>query len=74
MSRKINLSIITIGFTANIVQIIFLRELISSFYGNELAIGLMLTIWLIFTAAGSGLVSRMLPKNKIFFCHFCRYC
>ncbi|MFC1726333.1 hypothetical protein ACFL4T_11955 [candidate division KSB1 bacterium] len=74
MSRKINFSIITIGFTANIVQIVFLRELVSSYYGNELAIGIMLSIWLIFTAAGSGLVSRILPKNRLFFYRFFRSC
>ncbi|OVE79034.1 hypothetical protein BVY01_03890 [bacterium I07] len=34
-------------------QILFMRELIVMFYGNELSLGAMLAVWLLGTAAGS---------------------
>src|SRR5271166_4223578 len=47
-----------IGFTAVIAQIILLRELIVVFNGNEMSLGLMLASWLLWTAAGSGILGR----------------
>lgn len=70
MTRKIDFSIFTVGFTANLIQIILLRELISTFYGNELSVGLMFTIWLLFTALGSGIIIKFIPVNKLFFYRF----
>lgn len=72
MTRKINLSIFTVGFTANLIQIVFIRELISLFYGNELSVGLMFTIWLLFTAAGSGILIKFMPAERLFFYLFYR--
>ena len=49
-----------IGFTTVIAQIIFIREFMIAFYGNELTIGLILTFWLGWIATGS------LSFNKLF--------
>jgi spermidine synthase len=42
-----------LGFTLIGAQIIFIREFLLLFNGNELVIGLLFTIWMISTAAGS---------------------
>jgi spermidine synthase len=43
------------GFTAVVGQIVLMRELIQVFNGNEIALGILLATWLLWTAAGSGL-------------------
>jgi spermidine synthase len=48
-----------IGFTATSAQILLLREFISTFHGNELVIGIYLSVWLLATAVGSGPVARL---------------
>jgi spermidine synthase len=47
-----------IGFTAVIAQVMLMRELLVVFYGNELAPGVMLANWLLWTARGAGLLGR----------------
>lgn len=47
-----------VGATAVVAQVLLVRELLTSFGGNEMAIGVMLTAWLLWTALGSGWVSR----------------
>lgn len=55
------------GFSGNIAQILLLRELLISFYGNELSIGIILANWLILEAVGSFLVGKRIEriKNKL---------
>jgi len=48
-----------VGFTAVIGQIVLLRELIIVFNGNEISLGITLATWLLWTAAGSSLASRL---------------
>ena len=65
MKKIISLSIILIGFTAMASQIIYMRELLIVFYGNELSISLILAIWLIGGAFGSAVLGtslRVPPK------------
>ena len=45
------------GFSAVVGQIVLMRELIQVFNGNEIALGILLATWLLWTAAGSGLWS-----------------
>ncbi len=55
-------------------QIIFARELLITFYGNELSLGLILSCWLFFTATGSivlGFFSGRI-KNKLNFFASCQ--
>ena len=52
-----------IGFTATSGQILLLREFISTFHGNELVIGVYLSVWLLATAAGSGPMARLFLRR-----------
>ncbi|MFZ0953214.1 MAG: hypothetical protein WAN17_13170, partial [Candidatus Sulfotelmatobacter sp.] len=53
-----------IGFSAVIGQIVFMRELIVVFNGNEISLGIMLATWLFWTAAGSSLSSSFALGGK----------
>ena len=46
-----------VGFSAVTGQIVLMRELIQVFNGNEISLGIMLSTWLFWTAAGSMLSS-----------------
>lgn len=48
----LKLSLLTLGITSLIAQIVMTRELMVSFYGNEFFIGWILFSWFIWTAAG----------------------
>ena len=63
----IKLSIIIIGITTVITQIILLREFLSVFFGNELVMGIILANWMLLTGAGAYLGKFFKNfKNKIF--------
>ena len=47
-----------LGFTAVVAQVVLMRELLVVFYGNELALGVMLANWLLWTAVGASLFGR----------------
>lgn len=47
-----------------ITQVVTLRELIIVFTGNELTLGIILGLWLLWTAVGSGLINRLIPRLK----------
>lgn len=58
-----------------ISQVILLRELVLFFTGNELTLGIILALWLLWTAFGSGLVGRLIrffdhPENLLIVCQF----
>ncbi|MGD0226414.1 MAG: spermidine synthase [Terriglobia bacterium] len=53
-----------IGFTAIIAQVMLMRELMVVFYGNELALGVMLANWLLWTALGAGLIGRWAVRSR----------
>ncbi len=59
-----------LGFTSLLLQILLTRELLASFFGNELCIGLILVDWLLLIALGSGplgnLVLRWRPGHGTF--------
>ncbi len=66
IENAIKFSIIVLGITSIITQIILLREFLSVFYGNELVIGIILTNWMLLTGLGAFLgkyTGRI--KNKI---------
>ena len=54
----------TIGFTSIAAQVLLMRELVVIFYGNELSLGVMLGVWLFWTAVGSGLLAEIFRKNR----------
>jgi len=53
-----------IGFTAVIAQVLLMRELLVVFYGNELALGVMLANWLLWTAIGASLLGRWAMRSS----------
>ena len=55
---RLTFSLLTMGFTALIAQVVLARELLSLFLGNELTIALALTMWLLIVAVGSAMAAR----------------
>ncbi len=55
-------------------QVVTLRELIIVFTGNELTLGIILGVWLLWTAVGSGLLSRVIPRltHPLYIFIFCQ--
>jgi spermidine synthase len=60
---RLRLVLILIGFTAVTAQIVLMRELLVLFSGAEISLGLMLASWLLWTAAGSGILGRFAPRH-----------
>ncbi len=52
------LTLLVIGFLSLLMQTILIRKLLSVFSGNELHIGITLSLWLLFTSIGSRLSLR----------------
>lgn len=51
--QNLYFAVVSFGFASMATQILLLRELMVVFYGNELSIGIMLSAWLFWAAAGS---------------------
>lgn len=68
-NKKITiLALLNLGIVSLLVQVILIRELITSFYGNELFIGLVLAFWLISTGLGSLWLGRKIKgEEKVIF-------
>lgn len=64
MRRAVSLSIIVTGFTAMAAQIIYLRELLVVFYGNELSIAYVLACWLAAGGAGAWIFGKFSDRIK----------
>jgi len=54
------IAFIAMGFSSMISQIVLLRELVLLFTGNELTLGIILALWLLWTAFGSGVMGRLI--------------
>jgi spermidine synthase len=54
--------VIVLGLSGMIAQVVLLRELMVTFFGNELSIGIIIADWLILEAAGSLLLGRFLTR------------
>jgi spermidine synthase len=52
------------GFCATALQVLLMRELVVIFYGNELSLGTMLGVWLLWTALGSGVLGRRFSDHQ----------
>ena len=53
---------ILLGATSIIIQLVLIREFLKSLHGNELIIGLMLSVWMVLTASGAWAGSSYLKK------------
>jgi len=60
------LACLILGFSSMVSQIILFREMIISFFGNELCLGALLFVWLLWVGVGSKLGERLYPKNASF--------
>ncbi|NIS81949.1 MAG: hypothetical protein GTO14_17470 [Anaerolineales bacterium] len=54
------LSLAALGFTLSISQFLLMREMVATFYGNELLFGLVLTVWLGWVAVGAWGLGRLI--------------
>ena len=59
MKKSLILALLLMGFTSTLAQVILIRELLVTFYGNELSIGIILANWLILEAIGSFFLGRI---------------
>jgi spermidine synthase len=59
------IALAVIGLTSMIGQVVLMRELIATFYGNELVFGLILAAWLLWGAAGSAGLGRLAEGRKL---------
>jgi spermidine synthase len=57
-----NIALAAVGFTATIAQIVLMRELVATLYGNELLFGIILAVWLACVAVGSWGLGRLLSR------------
>lgn len=62
----IGIALATIGFTSTVSQVMLMRELVATFYGNELLYGLTLMAWLVWGALGAwGIGSRFAQRGHV---------
>ncbi|HOW58383.1 MAG TPA: fused MFS/spermidine synthase [Candidatus Omnitrophota bacterium] len=73
MKKVIVLSFFVLGFTSLISQVVIIREIAMSFYGNEFFIGWVLFVWLFWTGFGSYLENRFskTPETAFRWWGFC---
>ncbi|MBS3897967.1 MAG: fused MFS/spermidine synthase [Dethiobacter sp.] len=57
-------AVLMLGVVSQIAQVLFLRELLMVFHGNELSIGIILAVWLAWVGAGSHLGSFLSVRSK----------
>jgi spermidine synthase len=63
-THPLRLSLIIMGISGTTAQIILLRELLISFLGNELTLGIILANWLILEAFGSFVIGKTVEKTE----------
>lgn len=56
-------AVFVVGLSGITAQIVLLRELLVSFSGNELTIGVILANWIILEAAGAFIAGKLLGRN-----------
>lgn len=59
-----NIAILTVGFSGLIAQMLFLREFLIIFWGNELSIGIIFANWLVLEAFGCFFLGKEAEKIK----------
>lgn len=59
-----NLTVLIIGFSGLVAQVLLLRELMVNFYGNELTLGIILSNWLVSEAIGAFLFGKVIDRIK----------
>ena len=62
--RRFWVCLLALGISSVSVQLVMIREVMSSFGGNELVIGVVLGIWLLFTGLGTALGVPLAKKGR----------
>jgi len=62
--KSLKASLLIMGLSGIVAQIILLRELLVSFLGNELTLGIILANWLILEGIGSFVIGKSVEKVK----------
>lgn len=57
--KATSIAFISLGFSALTAQLILMRELGAVFFGNELFLGISLSLWLLCVGAGSFIIDRL---------------
>jgi spermidine synthase len=63
--RRLPIALAALGLASTIAQVLLLREVVATFYGNELLLGLALAAWLAWTAAGSWGLGRTAAVRRL---------
>lgn len=61
----LSVAYLLMGFSFSITQAVLARELLVSFSGNEMSIGLVLGAWLVLEAVGAGLLGRAIARRGV---------
>lgn len=64
MKNKIAFSLLVLGISSLTTQIILLREITANFLGNELSIGVVLSLWMIGIGLGSLIFGYLLSRRE----------
>ncbi len=64
MRKRFVFAILIMGLSGIIAQIVILRELLITFYGNELSIGIILANWLILEAVGAFFLGKRIENLR----------
>ena len=64
MNYVLNLTILVVGLSGLVAQVLVLRELLVNFCGNELTLGIILANWVIIEAAGVFIIGRYIDRVK----------
>ena len=64
MKKRLIFAIFIMGLSGIIAEIVLLRELLITFYGNELSIGIILANWLILEAIGAFLLGKRIEYSR----------
>src|ERR1035441_6893318 len=62
-SPAVKTALMLIGCSAVLGQIVLMRELMAVFNGNEISLGILLAIWLFWTAIGSLVCSTLAQRE-----------
>lgn len=64
MNFRLIFTILIVGLSGLIAQVLLLRELLVSFYGNELTLGIILANWIIAEALGVFVIGKFIDRLK----------
>lgn len=63
-SSKILFSVFVAGFSALVAQIVYLREFLNVFGGNELIVGMLLGNWMVLTGGGAWIAGKIRSRGS----------